>query len=132
MGLLLPSRYNGVMAKTPWRVYEYAKCSNCRKALKFLDSRGIAYERVPIVEQPPALAELKAMRAKGVELKKMFNTSGELYREMKISEKLKSLSEDQALALLAKHGKLVRRPFVLLEDRGLVGFDEASWKAAAA
>jgi Spx/MgsR family transcriptional regulator len=118
------------MGNGKWRVYEYAKCSTCRKALKFLEARGIPYEAVPIVEQPPTLAELKAMRKKGVELKRLFNASGELYREMKISEKLPDMSEDEALALLAKHGKLVKRPFV--PERGLVGFDEAQWKAAAA
>lgn len=132
MGLAFGCRYNAVMGNAPWRVYEYAKCSTCRKALKFLVSRGIPYEKVPIVEQPPTLAELKAMRARGVELQKLFNSSGELYRELKVSEKLKTMSEEQALALLAKHGKLVKRPFVLLKDRGLVGFDEAAWKAAAA
>jgi arsenate reductase len=120
------------MGKAPWRVYEYARCSTCRKALRFLDSKGIPYVTVPIVEQPPTLAELKAMRKRGVELKKLFNSSGELYRELKMGEKLKTLDEEQALALLSKHGKLVKRPFVLLEDRGLVGFDEALWKAAAA
>ncbi|MDX6770685.1 MAG: arsenate reductase family protein [Elusimicrobiota bacterium] len=120
------------MGNLPWRVYEYAKCSTCRKALKFLDARGIPYERVPIVDQPPTRAELEAMLARGVELKRLFNTSGELYRELGLSAKLKTMSRDQALSLLAKNGKLVKRPFVLLKDRGLVGFDEAAWKAAAA
>lgn len=115
-----------------WRVYEYEKCSTCRKALKFLDARGIPYKRVPIVDQPPTKAELESMLEKGVELKKLFNTSGALYRELKMGEKLKNMPTDQAVALLAKHGKLVKRPFVLLEDRGLVGFNEAEWKAAAA
>lgn len=120
------------MGKTTWKVYEYAKCSTCRKALKFLDARGVPYVTVPIVDSPPSKDELKAMLGKGVPLKKLFNSSGELYRELKISEKLLGMSEDQALSLLAKHGKLVKRPFVLLPDRGLVGFDEAQWKAAAA
>lgn len=120
------------MGKTRWRVYEYENCSTCRKALKFLDARGVPYEKVPIVEQPPTRAELEGMLARGVALKRLFNTSGLLYREMKIGEKLKTMTQDQALGLLAKHGKLVKRPFVLLEDRGLVGFDEAAWKAAAA
>lgn len=130
MGLAPRCRYNGRMGNAKWRVYEYAKCSTCRKALKFLQERGIPYETVPIVEQPPSLAELRAMRKKGVELKRLFNTSGELYRELKISEKLPRMSEDEALVLLAKHGKLIKRPFV--PEQGLVGFDEAQWKAAAA
>lgn len=120
------------MARAPWRVYEYEKCSTCRKALKFLDARGIPYTRVPIVEQPPTRAELEAALERGVELKRLFNTSGLLYRELKVGERLESMSRDEALSLLARHGKLVKRPFVLLKDRGLVGFDEARWKAAAA
>lgn len=132
MGLPPECRYNRGMGKTPWRVYEYEKCSTCRKALKFLDDRGIPYIKVPIVDQPPTRIELEGMLARGVELKKLFNTSGILYRELKVGEKLKVMTQDQALALLAKHGKLVKRPFVLLKDRGLVGFDESAWKAAAA
>ena len=112
------------------KVYEYAGCSTCRKALKFLDARGVAYQAVPIVETPPSTAELKTMLKFAGELKRLFNTSGVLYREMGVGEKLKTLSEDAALALLAKHGKLVKRPFVLLKDRGLLGFKEDEWKAA--
>ena len=112
------------------RVYEYEKCSTCRNALKFLAARGVDFERVPIVERPPSLAELKAMRAFAGGVRPLFNTSGILYREMGLGEKLKGMSEDAALALLAKHGKLVKRPFVLLKDRGLLGFKEAEWKAA--
>ena len=112
------------------QVYEYEGCSTCRKALKFLDARGVAYRVVPIVETPPSKAELKAMLKFAGELRRLFNTSGVLYREMGVGEKLKTLSEDDALALLAKHGKLVKRPFVLLKDRGLLGFKEAEWKTA--
>ncbi|MFI5362974.1 MAG: arsenate reductase family protein [Elusimicrobiota bacterium] len=112
------------------RIYEYSGCSTCRKALKFLDARGVAYEAVPIVETPPSKAELKTMLSYAGEIKKLFNTSGVLYREMGVSEKLKTLGEDEALSLLSKHGKLVKRPFVLLKDRGLLGFKEDEWKAA--
>lgn len=112
------------------RVYEYAGCSTCRNALKFLDARGVAYERVPIVETPPSKKELKAMLAFAGDLKRLFNTSGLLYREMKVGERLKAMSEDEALDLLSRHGKLVKRPFVLLKGRGLLGFKEADWKKA--
>ena len=112
------------------RVYEYEKCSTCRQALKFLDARKTPYQRVPIVEQPPTMAELKAMLAFTGDIRRLFNTSGVLYREMGLGEKLKTMSEAEALALLAKHGKLVKRPFVLLKDRGLLGFKEEAWKAA--
>jgi arsenate reductase len=108
-------------------VYEYAKCSTCRKALQFLDKKGVAYEKRPIVEQPPTRAELETMLTRVGNLKSLFNTSGELYRELKVSEKLKTMTQDQALDLLAKHGKLVKRPFVLAGAAGLVGFDEDRW-----
>ncbi|UPT73862.1 MAG: arsenate reductase family protein [Elusimicrobiota bacterium] len=111
------------------RVYEYSKCSTCRKALKFLEARGIAHTAVPIVDSPPSVAELKTMLGH-VGLKRLFNTSGVQYRELGISEKLKTMSEAEALALLSKNGKLIKRPFLLLKDRGLVGFQEAEWKAA--
>jgi arsenate reductase (glutaredoxin) len=112
------------------RVYEYAGCSTCRKALKFLDARGVGYRAVPIVETPPSRAELKAMLKFAGGLKRLFNTSGALYRELGVGAKLQTMSEDEALALLAAHGKLVKRPFVLLADRGLLGFKEDEWAAA--
>lgn len=112
------------------RVYEYEKCSTCRQALKFLDARKVAYARVPIVDQPPSVAELKAMLAYTGDLKRLFNTSGVVYRELGVGEKLKTMTEAEALALLSKNGRLVKRPFVLLKDRGLLGFKEEEWKAA--
>lgn len=111
----------------PVKVYTYSKCSTCRKAVKFLKERGAAFVEAPIVETPPSRAELAQMLARVGELKKLFNTSGELYRELKVSERLKTMKPDEALDLLAKHGKLVKRPFVLTEKEGLVGFDEARW-----
>jgi arsenate reductase len=111
------------------RIYEYSKCSTCRKALKFLDHNKVAYERVPIVESPPTKADLKKMLAlQGGNLKKLFNTSGEVYRAMKIGEKLPSLSESEAIELLASNGKLIKRPFAFVGDKGLVGFNEDEWK----
>jgi arsenate reductase len=113
------------------RIYEYSKCSTCRKALSFLDHHKIPYEKVPIVETPPTKTELMKMLAlQGGSIKKLFNTSGELYREMKISKKIDSMSESEAIELLASHGKLVKRPFVLTGDTGLVGFKEDEWKKA--
>lgn len=114
----------------PVRVYEYEKCSTCRQALKFLDSRKVAYERAPIVDTPPSVAELKAMLAFTGDLKRLFNTSGVVYRELGLGAKLKAMSEREALDLLSKNGRLVKRPFVLLKDRGLLGFKEEEWKAA--
>ena len=112
------------------KVYSYSKCSTCRKAVKFLDARGVQYEEAPIVETPPSKAELAQMLKSVGEIKKLFNTSGELYREMKMSEKLPKLTTDEALTVLSKYGKLVKRPFVLTPKTGLVGFDEKAWRAA--
>ncbi len=111
------------------RIYEYANCSTCKKALAFLDRHQVSYERIPIVERPPSLAELRTMlRHVGGDLRKLFNTSGQLYRELKMSEKLPRMSEAEALQLLARHGKLIKRPFLLTEKEGAVGFHESDWK----
>lgn len=115
------------------KVYEYKSCSTCQKALKFLDQRGVDYVRIPIVEQPPSISELKKMlshlKAEGGSFKQLFNTSGVLYREMRISEKLKDgMSEDDSLELLSKHGKLIRRPFALSDKLGFVGFKAEEWR----
>ena len=115
------------------KVYEYANCSTCKKALKFLESKKVKFERIPIVDQPPSLAELKKMleyvRAGGGDLKNLFNTSGVQYRELGMAERLKAgLSEREALELLSKNGKLIKRPFLLSAKAGLVGFKEDEWK----
>ncbi|MBX3033718.1 MAG: arsenate reductase family protein [Bdellovibrionaceae bacterium] len=111
------------------KIYSYDKCSTCRKALKFLDSKEVDYETVDITERPPTLSELKSVLASyDGEIKKLFNTSGVQYRELGISEKLKGMTESEALKLLAGNGRLVKRPFVVASQRGLVGFDETLWK----
>lgn len=114
--------------KKTLKVYEYSGCSTCKKALKFLDGRKVAYERIDITQVAPTRKELEAM-LKHVELKKLFNTSGLVYKEMGLSQKLPSMSEKEALDLLAKNGRLVKRPFVLGDSFGLVGFREEEWKA---
>lgn len=114
-----------------WKVYEYGGCSTCKKALKFLDAKKVAYEKVDITTVPPTPAELKAMLGHVKDIRKLFNTSGLVYKEMKLSEKLPEMSEKEALGLLAQNGRLVKRPFVLGGDFGLVGFKEDEWKAKA-
>lgn len=110
------------------RVYQYSKCSTCRKALAFLDKHGVAYESIDIVTQPPPKKELKqALSVGGVPVKKLFNTSGQSYREGKFGERLSTLSESQALDALAADGKLIKRPFIVGDDFVLVGFDEPSY-----
>lgn len=112
------------------KFYGYANCDSCRKAKKFLDARGVGYDERDITVTPPSKAELKRMlKAQGGQLKKLFNTSGQVYREKKISEKLPEMTESQVVDLLAKTGKLIKRPFVLDGDVGLVGFKEDQWKS---
>lgn len=111
------------------KVYQYSKCSTCRKALKFLNDHGVAHQSIDIVDRPPTLGELRTML--GVQqgqIRKLFNTSGEVYREMKLGERLGDMSESDALKLLSEHGKLVKRPFVISESSGLLGFNEQAWK----
>jgi len=113
------------------KIYEYSGCSTCKKALKYLESNKVNYQAIPIVEKPPTKVELREMlalvKADGGEVKKLFNTSGVLYKEMKISEKLSGMSETEAIDLLAKHGKLIKRPFVLGKGFGLLGFKQEQW-----
>lgn len=111
------------------RVYEYSNCSTCKKALRFLANRHYAVEKIDIFSQPPTLDELKKMLTfLGGNYKKLFNTSGRVYQELGLKEKLKEMSADEALKLLASDGRVVKRPFLLLPEVGLVGFDEKEWK----
>jgi arsenate reductase len=110
------------------KVYQYSKCSTCRKALAFLSKQGVEHETIDIVTKPPSKAELKrAWKQSGLPLKKMFNTSGESYRNGRFGERLATMSDEQALDALAKDGKLIKRPVVLGGDFALVGFDEAAY-----
>ena len=117
----------------PMKIYEYKNCSTCQKALKYLDKKGVKYEKIAITEQPPSKSELKKMvgylEANGGSFKQLFNTSGQQYRELGISEKIKGgMTENEALDLLSANGKLIKRPFVLTERSGTVGFKEDIWK----
>lgn len=113
------------------KVYSYSGCGTCRKALKWLDARKAPYTLMAIRETPPTSAELKKMLAVyGGEVRKLFNTSGLDYKALNMKDKLPNLSSDEALALLSKNGNLVKRPFVLTENGGVVGFDDAVWAKA--
>jgi arsenate reductase len=106
----------------------YPKCSTCKKAKKWLDEHNINYTERHIVESNPAYDELKEWYSKsGVPLKKFFNTSGLLYKEMKLKDKLPTMSEEEQLQLLATNGMLVKRPLVVKEDTVLIGFKEVEW-----
>ena len=109
-------------------VLVYRKCSTCVKALKWLDANGVTYEERPIIEQNPTFEELKEWYQKsGLPLKKFFNTSGLLYKEMQLKDKLPGMSEEEQLKLLATDGKLVKRPVVVGDDFVLTGVKEAEW-----
>lgn len=110
------------------KVYCYSKCTTCKKALKWLDEQSVAYELIDIKENNPSREQLAAWHAmSGLPLKKFFNTSGQIYRQMELSKKLPDMSEDAQLDLLATDGMLVKRPLVVGEDFVLTGFKEADW-----
>ena len=110
-------------------VYCYERCSTCKKALKWLDEKGIAYDLKDIKgEHPDETLLREAIRRSGKDTRKFFNTSGMLYREMKLSEKLKDMSEEEMIKLLSTDGMLVKRPIAVDGDTGLVGFKEAEWE----
>jgi arsenate reductase len=112
-------------------VLVYRKCSTCQKALKWLDAHNINYTERPIVEEKPSYEELsKWYPMSGLPLKKFFNTSGILYKEMNLKDKLPSMTEDEMLKLLATNGKLVKRPLVIGDNFVLTGFKEAQWEEA--
>ena len=106
----------------------YPKCSTCQKARKFLEEKGIAFEDRNIKEQNPTAEELKAwIERSGLPIKKFFNTSGMLYRQMKLKDKLPNMSEQEMIELLATDGMLVKRPILVTDDQVLVGFKQAEW-----
>ena len=107
---------------------EYPKCSTCQKAKKWLEAQKIEFEDRHIKENPPTCEELKSWyEISGLPLKKFFNTSGPLYKEMQLKDKLPAMTEEEQLKLLASDGMLVKRPIIRGEDFVLVGFKEAEW-----
>lgn len=108
----------------------YPKCTTCQRARRWLDDNGIAYAFRDIKLDPPTLDELtKWYRKSGLPLKKLFNTSGLLYKSLDLKNKLPTMTEDEILKLLASDGMLVKRPLVVGEGFVLVGFKEADWSA---
>ncbi len=113
------------------KVYCYPKCTTCKKALKWLDEKGVSYDLVDIKENNPTEDQLKEYYAKsGLPLKRFFNTSGQLYRGMELSKKLPEMSEEDQIKLLATDGMLVKRPLLITDETVLTGFKEAEWEKA--
>ena len=109
----------------------YPKCTTCKKAEKWLQDQGLEFEKRDIKLQNPSKEELKEWRQKsGLPLKRFFNTSGNLYKEMKLKDKLPEMTEEEQYDLLATDGMLVKRPILVTEDKVLVGFREKEWEAA--
>ena len=107
----------------------YSKCSTCKKAQKWLEQRGVAYTERPIKEERPSADELRAwQKASGLPLKKFFNTSGQLYKSLGLKDRLKDMTEEEQLTLLATDGMLVKRPVLVDGDRVLVGFRPEEWE----
>lgn len=112
------------------RIYILATCDSCRKATKWLSTHGISFQIIPIRENPPSEAKLHAALKSTGDIRKLFNTSGQDYRTLGMRGKLPTLSETEALSLLAANGNLIKRPFLVSGTTTLVGFNETSWGAA--
>ena len=109
----------------------YPKCSTCQKARKWLEATHLEFTERHIVEENPSYEELKKWYAEsGLPLKKFFNTSGMLYKEMQLKDKLPTMSEEEQLKLLATNGMLVKRPLIVNGNMILTGFKEAEWEKA--
>lgn len=108
---------------------EYPKCTTCKKAKAWLEQNRISFVDRHIVEDNPAAEELKIWwQRSGLPLRRFFNTSGLLYKEMQLKDKLQGMSEEEMLDLLATNGMLVKRPLIIGSDFVLVGFKEAEWE----
>ena len=108
---------------------QYPKCTTCRKAKKFLQENNVNFNDRDITIENHTVEELeKWIDLSGLEIKKFFNTSGVLYKEMKLKDKIKDMSREEMIKLLATDGKLVKRPLLICEDKVLVGFKEEQYK----
>ena len=108
----------------------YERCTTCRKAKAWLEGKGAAYDLRPIKEQNPTADELRTwIAASGLPVRKFFNTSGLLYKELQLKDKLPGMTGEEMIALLATDGMLVKRPLLIGDDFVLVGFKEAEWEA---
>jgi len=113
--------------------HAYPGCSTCRNARRWLDAHNVAYREINIAETTPRAADLRNIRERaGVPLRRLFNTSGQLYRDGNYAQRLSAMDEDTQFAELAAHGMLIRRPLLLLGDVAVVGFKPEAYAAALA
>ena len=107
----------------------YPKCSTCKRAEKFLKENNVEFVNRNIVEENPTAEELSLwMDKSGLEPRKFFNTSGVLYREMNLKDKIKTMSKEEMIEILSTNGMLVKRPLLVTEDIVFVGFKEENYK----
>ncbi|GLX67120.1 arsenate reductase family protein [Paenibacillus glycanilyticus] len=110
-------------------IYQYPKCGTCRQAVKSLQAKGHELELKHIVEETPTPADLKVLLANsGLELKKFFNTSGEVYKALGLKDKLAGMNEDEKLELLASNGMLIKRPIVTDGNKVTLGYKEEQYE----
>ncbi len=112
--------------------FEYPRCSTCKKAKKWLDEKGVEYADRDIVVDNPTAAELADFHARsGLPVRRLFNTSGTLYRELGVKARLDAgMSDEECYELLATNGMLVKRPLLVGDDFSIPGFKEAAWAEA--
>lgn len=115
---------------TTCTILSYPRCGTCKKALAWLDAKGVAHTVRSITDENPTKEELAQwLETSGLPVRRLFNTSGKLYRELNMKDRFKEgISEDECLELLARDGMLVKRPIVVGDDFVLVGFKEAEWE----
>ena len=112
-----------------YRFICYSKCGTCKKAKTWLNDNNIEFDERPIKEENPRENELKEwIKKSSYPIKKFFNTSGTLYKELNLKDKLSQMSEEEQIKLLSTDGMLVKRPLFIGEDVILVGFKEAEWE----
>ena len=111
------------------KIYTYKKCSTCKSATNWLKRRGHEFNEFAIRDTPPSISELKSMLAySNNNIRLLFNSSGQDYRALNLKEKISKYTEKDLLLLLSENGNLVKRPFLLGNHYGLVGFKEATWE----
>ena len=112
-------------------IYHYPNCSTCRKAIQWLDHHNVAYRSINIVDKPPSKTTLKKVqRLAEVPIRKLFNTSGQSYRNGGFKEKLATMSDADAFTALSADGKLIKRPLAIADDVALVGFRAEEWASS--